>query len=156
MLRKLILILLFSVTLSSCNSNMSPEEEIKEYLTRVENHFEDRQATKLKKYISEEYLDDYGNTKSDVIRFAAGYILRRPTIYISSNIKEMIISENNNKARVKIDVAVSTTPLDNNDIRLTQGEFHRFIITLERTKGWQLHSLQWQKTTIDEYLDDTT
>jgi len=131
---------------------MSPEEEIQEYIASVENQFENRQAGKLKKYISEEYLDDYGYTKKDVIRFAAGYILRRPIIHINTKITELEIFEDTNKALVQVDVAVSNKPLKENDIRLLQGEFHRLLIHLEKTKEWQLRSLKWQKAAVDEYL----
>lgn len=155
MLKKLLLIPLFAILVSSCHSEISPEDEIREYVASIEKHFENRQAGKLKGYISEEYFDDYGYTKKDVIRFAAGYVLRRPTIHIRTKISELVIFENNNKAQFKVDVAVSKKPLDDYDIRLLQGEFHRFLIQLEKTKEWQLLSLRWQKVTVDDYLDDT-
>lgn len=146
-----LLILLFSVI--SCTSQISPEEEIEEYIASVEKRFEDRHATKLKKYIADEYIDSKGYTKKDLVRFAAGYILRRPAIYITTNISELNIIDGN-KAQFKLDVSVSNFPTEDNDIRLVQGEFHRFFIDLEKTGKWQLRSLQWQKSTLDEYLDD--
>ncbi len=142
--------LVFSIV--SCNTSVSPEDRIKEYVGAVENHFEKRQASGLKKYISEGYRDDYGYTKKDLLRFAAGYILRRPIIHITSKAEEILILKDTKTAHVKIDVAVSSKPLTGTDIRLIQSEFHRFHLTLQRNKKWQLSSLQWQNITIDEYL----
>jgi hypothetical protein len=146
-------VLLFIVTVS-CSSSISPEEEITEYIYSIEEHFESRHAGKLKDFISEEYLDDYGYTKKEIIRFAAGYILRRPSIHIQTKIRDIVYSESTSKAQVELQVAVSTEPLDDKDIRLAQGEFHNFIIHLERKKKWQLLSLRWQKATVDDYIGD--
>ncbi len=152
--KKFLLILLFAISMASCNSQMTPEEEIREYISSVGKHFTNRQARKLKQYISEIYHDNFGNTQKDILHFAAGYIFRHPSIHIESKITELVILADNNKAQVKMDVAVSKEPFDDNDIRLLQGEFHRFLLHLEKSKGWQLRSLQWQKITIDDYLND--
>lgn len=151
---KLISLILISIVTVSCSSTISPDEEIKEYIHSIEKHFENRRAGKLKNLISKEYLDDYGYTKKDIIRFAAGYILRRPTIHVQTEIKELFFFEDTSKAQVAVRVAVTTEPLDKNDIRLVQGEFHNFLIHLERKKEWQLVSLRWQKATADEFLSE--
>jgi hypothetical protein len=147
-------IISFAILVISCSSQLSPEDEIKEYITNVTGHFEERQALKLKGYISADYRDNHHYTRKDLLRFAAGYIFHHPAIHINSKIKELDFSEDNSKARVRIDTVVSAQPLNENDIRLSRGEVHRFLIDLGKTDEWQLLSLEWQKASIEDYLDD--
>ena len=146
-------ILLFALAAFSCSKDVPPDEQVRQYIGDIENHFEQRQATALKKYIAEEYRDGYGNTRKELLRFAAGYILHRPVIHVQTKIDEILIHESEATAEVKVNVAITSEPLAEGDIRQLQGEFHRFHITLHKNNNWQLHSLQWQNISIDEYLE---
>ena len=154
MFKNFILILFSAVFIAGCNPHMSPEEEIKELIANVENRFEKRQASKLKKYISEDYMDAHGYTKKNLIRFAAGYILRHPNIHVNTRIKNVSFPESDLNAQMELIVAVSNKPFKDTDLRLIQGDFHHFVVRLEKVKKWQIRSLKWQKTTFEDYLDN--
>ena len=148
----LLLSVLVAFLLLSCGGQQSPEEEIRAYFVAIEKHMEERNTGRLKKYISTAYSDRYNNTRQDLSRIAAGYLLRQPAIHLNHHIVAMEINESHNEANVTIDVLVSREPLAENDLRVLQGDFHRFAVILVKEDDWLLHSLVWQRLTGEDFM----
>lgn len=143
-----------ALTLTSCGGETTPEEEIREYLESIEKHVEERNAGRLSRYIADGYSDRYSYTKKDLPRIVAGYLLRQQqSVFIHHHIVAMELNESGIKAEVTVDVAVSKEELAKDDIRLLQGDFHRFAATLgKEDDDWLLQTLVWQSLAADKFM----
>lgn len=148
----LLLSLLIAVSFFSCGKDKSSEEEIREYFATIEKHMESRNAGRVKKHISDTYRDKYNHTKRDLIRIAAGYLIRHQSVHLRHHIVVMDLDENDTRANITIDVAVSQEPLSENDLRLLRADFHRFKVILEKEREWLLQSLVWQRLSANEFM----
>jgi len=151
----LLFFLLLVIAPVSCGTGAAPRQEIEEFVAEIEAHFEERRSAKLRHYISPDYRDTHNTTRKELLRIAAGYILRHPSIHILW--KKQSLSLDQNSAEATIAVAVSPTPLTEDDIRLAQAEFHRLGLHLLKEKGWfgddwLLRSLAWQRIDFDAFM----
>lgn len=151
----LLFFMLLVIAPVSCGTGAAPRQEIVEFITEIEAHFEERRSAKLRHYISPDYRDKHHTARKELLRIAAGYILRHPSIHIVWKMQSLSLQQSN--AEVTIVVAVSPTPLAEDDIRLAQGEFHRLRLHLHKEKGWigddwLLQSLAWQRIDFEEFM----
>lgn len=149
---RIIIVLLCALMISGCSDDSSPKEEIYNLINEVQERFEQRESGTLKRYIAEDYSDEYGYSNKDIVRFAAGYILRRQVIHLNTKIVEIQLSEGDTAANVDLIVAVSKKPLTEGDVRLVQAEFHRLTLKMVKNRKWLLQSLKWQQINLDAYL----
>lgn len=147
------MIFLASLALSSCGTDRSPEEEIKEMLVDIEKSFEQRTTGDLDEYVAESYQDPYGNTKRALRRIAAGYVLRNPSIHILSKISDISVNQEATLAKVTVYAAVSSEELGAKDIRLLQTNAHLFQVSLRKSDDWLIHSIQWKRVKPERFVE---
>lgn len=150
----LIVAFLFVVPIS-CGTGAAPRQQIEKYIAEVEGHFEKRRSAKLRHFISPDYRDEYTSSRKELLRIAAGYILRHPSIHIIWKMRSLSLEQDT--AEATIVVAVSPTAVSEDDIRLAQAEFHRLRLDLVKEEGWfgddwLLQSLGWQRIDFEEFM----
>ncbi len=151
----LTLLILILTLLCSCSEQLSPEEEVILYITKVEEEAESRDLSGIKKLISKSYNDKNKRTRKEILQIAASYFLRNKNINILTKIDSIQFSPTYDSASAIVYVAISRIDLPEDDIRLLQAEMHKFDINLEKSsKGWLLKSTEWRQTTAEEFLDN--
>ncbi len=150
LIRNCILVAFTIVFLSSCTEK-SPEEEIIEFIDNVAKHVENKSTGSLRKLIAEDYSDDNGFAKSEILRIAAGYFLRKQSINVLYKTEDIIINEEENYATITIYAAISDTELQKDDLRLLQAEFHKLVVRLKKDSDWQCTAIDWKPSNSDEF-----
>ena len=148
--RNCILVAFTLVFLGSC-AEKSPEEEIAEYIYNVAKHVENKSTGSLRKLIADDYLDDNGFSKSEILRIAAGYFLRKQSIHVLYKTEDTIINEEEKSATITIYAAISDTELQKADLRLLQAEFHKLVVSLRKDSDWLCTAIDWKVSNSDEF-----
>ncbi len=148
--RNCILVALTLVFLNSC-AEKSPDEEIAEYIDTVAKHVENKSTGGLRKLIADDYLDDSGFSKSEILRIAAGYFLRKQSIHVLYKTEDIIINEEDKSAIIAIYAAISDTELQKDELRLLQAEFHKLVVRLKKDSDWICTAIDWKVSNSDEF-----
>ncbi len=144
-------LVIVALCLLSCSADQSPEEEIVEFINDVQKQVEKKSISGLRKLISDGYSDNSGFAKSEILRIASGYFLRKKSISTVYTTTDVFIQGEGNIAELTVYAAVSDTQLEKDDVRLLQAEFHQFDIRVEKSTDWQLKSLKWQRSNSDDF-----
>ncbi len=150
LIRNCIVVAFSLVFLSSC-AEKSPEEEITEYIYNVAKHVENKSTGSLRKLIADDYADDNGFSKSEILRIAAGYFLRKQSIHVLYKTEDIIINEEEKRATFTIYAAISETELQKDDLRIIQAEFHKLAVRLEKDSDWLCTAIDWKVSNSDEF-----
>jgi len=140
--------------LISCTGTDNPVVEINEFIAAAEKNFERKDTGNLKKLISNNYHDSKNFSRQDIARIIAGYFLRRPSIYVLTNPREISLAGNQTTARLTLYVAVSREPLLETDLELVQAERYRLEVELQKEGGdWLLTSAALNSISANEFID---
>ncbi len=151
LLQNFFVVLLFLPLLFTCSGTLPPEEEIVIYLDEAVRLVEKKSISGLRKQIADNYVDDSGMQKSDILRIASGYFLRNQTLNVTYSLKNLQITENDHLATMTVYAAVSETKLTSDDPRLLQAKFHRLDLRLEKQDEWLLKSIIWRTSNYDDF-----
>ena len=147
-----IFILCISLPVFFSCSSIAPEDKLLPYIEEVIETATKKNARGLRKFISPDYADKQGRSQDDLIRIAAGYFFRSPSIHIRYRTAPPQFSDDYRHVELTIITAHSTNAIKN-DFDLTKAYFHRFQIQLQHESEWLLTHLEWHNASLDEYLD---
>lgn len=143
----------FFISLASCSSSPSPEEQIEEFISEVVKESESRDLRGLKKLISENYSDKNKRTRKEILQIAASHFIRNKNINILNRFESLIFSDDETTASLTVYAAISNFAIQEDDMKLLQADIHRFDIDLQKvSKRWLLSSAKWQRASIDDFL----
>ncbi len=103
------LLLLLALPALACGSE-SPEARIRQVIERGEQAAEARDVRDLAKLVSEEYRDQAGRTKADVLGVLRFYFLQAESVHILSKIRGIHVSDANH-AEAELLVAIAAKPI---------------------------------------------
>jgi hypothetical protein len=137
--------LLVVILLYACGQGDSPEEQVRQYVAAVEAAAEARSLGDLKGLIAEEYRDDQGRTRRDIVAIAARYLLANKNIHILTRIGELTFPAPE-RARLTVFAALTGQNVSDLDALLNmQADLYRFDLELHRADGkWRLDKGDWQ------------
>jgi hypothetical protein len=147
---------LFLITvslLSGCSDEpLSPEEEVRLYLKSFEIAVEERSLGQVKELIAEDYRDESGRVRREIVRIAAGYLLRNKSIHLLTQVDRIDILDEE-RARASLFVAMAGSPIASADYLLSlRADLHRFEVELERRdEGWRLTSARWRRAQAQDF-----
>ena len=137
---------------AACSSSQTPEEEIEEYVQKAENYFEDKDAGDLKKLIAGDYQDTRNLTRQDIRRILAGYFMRNQKTFILSNMDELSFSNEDTTADFRLFAALSSQPLEENDLQLLDASCYLLNGTLRKNGKWLLTTAELKRIPLDEFV----
>lgn len=150
---KYILIAFISLLLSGCGGGDSPEDQIRKFIAAGEQAAESRSIGGIKDLISEQYADERGRTRGDIVAVAMRYFLANKKIHLLTRIKEVnILSEK--KALVLLYVAMSGQDVQGSDSLMNvQADLYRFDLELIlEGKEWLIIRADWNSAIRDDFF----
>ena len=142
--RRLLALLLFILP-AACGPGDSPEEQVRQYVAAAEAAAETRSLSDLKELIAEQYQDDQGQTRRDVVAIAARYLYANKNIHVLTRIEGLAFPAPE-QARLTVYAALTGQNVSDLDALLNmQADLYRFDLELRRTDGeWQLLRADWR------------
>ncbi|MDX2465316.1 MAG: hypothetical protein QNK31_12490 [Porticoccus sp.] len=136
--------------LSGCGERLSPEDQVRKYLTTVVAAVEARDVLAVREVVSDNYKDDASRTRQNLLRLVTGYFLRHKNIYLFSQVEEISFPEVG-QSRVKILVAMAGSPMTGSEALLDfKADLYEFDLTLQQEGDvWHLTKARWQWAAID-------
>ncbi len=141
--------------LSGCSSGNSPEDRVKQFLATAEVAIEQGKLGKVREMIADDYNDENGRTKKELLNYIAYQVLRKQAIHLYTSTKS-ITFETAETGRVEMFVAMSGAPADSKRILLDlQADIYRFEITLRgKDSTWEVTSASWEPAMLDELFPE--
>lgn len=146
------IILLASLLVAACdNKTTSPEDEIRQFINSGIAAAEQRNTGDLSGMIQENYSDQKGYDKKQLIGLIRIYFLRNKSIYLFSKIKDIQLSGNQN-AKVELYVAMAGQQIS--DITLLsnyRASIYYFELQLIKPDDeWLLEQARWKRATATD------
>jgi hypothetical protein len=140
-----IIVLLLLILPAACGPGDSPEEQVRQYVAAAEAAVEGRNLGDLKELIAEQYQDDQGRTRRDIVAIAARYLYANKNIHVLTRIEGLVFPEPE-EARLTVYAALTGQNVSDLDALLNmQADLYRFDLELGRTDGeWQLRRADWR------------
>ncbi|MHB8789371.1 MAG: hypothetical protein ACYDBT_05770 [Desulfobulbaceae bacterium] len=129
----------------ACGPGDSPEEQVRQYVAAAEAAVEGRNLGDLKELIAEQYQDDQGRTRRDIVAIAARYLYANKNIHVLTRIEGLVFPAPE-QARLTVYAALTGQNVSDLDALLNmQADLYRFDLELRRTDGeWQLRLADWR------------
>lgn len=129
---------------SGCSDNVTPEEEIRALVREAEIAAEERQVGDLGRLISNQYGDDRGNNKDELLRMLRLQMIRNQVIYLLVRTGEIKVVDETSASAV-VQVAMAGGPLETfEDLGRLGAELYRFDLDLAKESGkWRIIRARW-------------
>ena len=133
----------------------SAEQQVRQLISQAEHRVEARDASGLKKLISDKYRDDRGLDQKGLLRLALGYFLGHQNIHLFTRIKEIHLT-GPEQAHVKLFAAATGKPVSSMDSLINiRAQLYLFELSLIKEDGdWQVNQARWRRAQINEMLND--
>lgn len=140
-----ILALLLFILPAACGPGDSPEEQVRQYVAAAEEAAEARNPGDLKELIAEQYQDDQGRTRRDIVAIAARYLYANKSIHVLTRIEGLVFPASE-QAQLTVYAALTGQNVSDLDALLNmQADLYRFDLELRRTDGeWRLLRADWR------------
>ena len=145
---------LFIVCLSftGCGNDESPEDQIRAYIAAGETAAESRDIGGIKDLIAEDYADEHGRTRRDIVAVAVRYFYANRDIHLLTRIKELTFLSDN-RAMLQLYVAMSGRDVDADSLLNVQADLYRFDLELLRDgKEWKLIRAEWHSAVRTDFF----
>lgn len=152
-LPKVCVLLLALFLLSACGPGDSPEEQVRQYVAAAEAAAETRNVGDLQELIAEQYQDDQGRTRGDIMAVAARYLYVNKNIHVLTRIEEASFPAPD-QARLAVYAALTGQNVSDLDALLNmQADLYRFDLELQQTEGeWQLVRADWRPARGEDFF----
>ena len=152
-LRTVLVLLLALLLLVACGQGDSPEEQSRQYVAAAEAAVEASDAGDLKELIAQQYQDDQGRTRRDIMAVAARYLLANKNIHVLTRIEDLRFPAPE-QARLAVYAALSGQNVSDLDALLNmQADLYRFDLELIKTEGkWQLVRADWRPAKGEDFF----
>lgn len=146
--------LVFSLLLGACSKNTdSPETQIRHYIEKAIQSVENREYSTLPDMIANNYRDQKGLNKQQILNTLKASSLRHKNIYLLSKINSIQLQQEN-RAFVVIDIAMTGSRInDISSLGNLAARTYRFELQLIKQDDWQLQQAFWRKIEIHEMLE---
>ncbi|MES9846559.1 MAG: hypothetical protein ABW162_12975 [Candidatus Sedimenticola sp. PURPLELP] len=151
-LQLILLLMPAALLLTGCGDEQSPEDRIREMLSAAETAAEERSLMDFQDFVAEDYKDEKGRIRSQVMRVAAGYFLRNKSIHILTQVGNIDLLDEN-RARVELFVGMTGQPAaDVEQLFSFRADLHRFDLQLEERDGrWKVVSARWRRANKTDF-----
>lgn len=138
-------ILCITFLLHACSgSEISREDEIKQYIEAGVKAAEDRSSSDLAELIDESYLDHKNLNKTQITKLARLYFFKHKNIYLFTKIDSIeFVTEN--QALVTLHVAMAGSVIsDASVLSSLRAKIYKFELELIKQEEWLLQRAKWE------------
>ncbi|MCP4492087.1 MAG: hypothetical protein GY820_32990 [Gammaproteobacteria bacterium] len=139
------------VLLQACsNSEISPEDEIRQYIESGVEAAETRNASDLADLIHNSYRDPRGYDRTQLEKLVKLYFFRHQNIHLFTKISEIDFLTPN-EAQVTLHVAMAgNVIIDASVLTSLRARVYRFELLLEKDEAWLLRQAQWHAAVVGD------
>jgi hypothetical protein len=134
-------------------SNETPEDQVRQYIKNAEKLVEENEIGKIKELIADNYNDEQGKSKKDIIAYLTYQLLTQRSIHLFTSIDTIDIPTEA-QAHATVFVAMTGQPIDNaSSLLQIRADIYRFNFTLQKIDNkWMLVSSTWQPALLDDLV----
>ena len=140
--------------LSACSDDVSPEDQVRQFLAKAVSAAEARDVLALRGLVSPSYSDASGRDRRAVVALATGYFLRKKNIHLFKKVSDIRFPAEE-QAKVALYIAMSGSSLTGNETLLNfKAGLYQFDLELLREGDeWLLQKAAWRRVSADELLN---
>ncbi len=144
-------IIVLLITLQACsNSEMSPEDEIRQYIETGVEAAEARNSDDLADLIHSSYRDPRAYDKTQIEKLARLYFFRHKNIHLFTKINEIDLLSSE-EAQVTMHVAMAGTVIsDASVLSSLRARIYKFELSLVKDEEWLLQEASWSPAAIGD------
>lgn len=144
-----ILLLLPGLILGGCTDELSPEDEIRQFLELAEQAAEARDASALGELIDKQYSDPKKLNHAQLTGLLRGYFLRNRNIHLFTQVNSIEFIQQNH-AHVVVHVAMTAQDVrQKEELGQLRASVYRLELSLVNTDGWKLAQARWEPSGLD-------
>jgi len=143
-----------ALLLAGCGGDETPEDRVRGYIERVTESAEARKWRSFDDYVADDYSDDRGLSKEDVLGIIGRYILSHKSIHILDRVASIDIDEAGN-ARAVVYAAMAGQPInDPKDLMQLTADVYRFEIDLQPGEDGVFRTRRgdWKPVSPEQFL----
>jgi hypothetical protein len=149
-----LLIAISAIALPACSSEPgSAEAQIRALLTEMEAAAEEKELRALKTVVAEQYADELGNDRRDIVQLLTYHFLRNQSIHLLTRVAAIELPEPG-RASATVYVAMAGRPIpDAAALTQLRANLYHFEFSLEAVgKNWQVTSAAWRPAEGRDFL----
>ena len=137
---------------SACSQTEdSSEAQIRAYITAGETAAKERNPLEIKSLIAEDYRDELGRNRQNLVSLATGYLLRNKNIHTLTHIRQLTFPQPDRAELVLAAGFAGEQVSDMETLLSLQATIYLFNLTLAKKDGdWQLASASWRRATSED------
>jgi len=137
-----------ALLMQACSDDLSPEDEIRQYIEKGVQAGEDRSADDLSELIHPDYIDHKGYNRTQLGKLLRVYFFRHKNIHLFTRIDEIeMLGEN--RAIAHLHVAMAGTVIsDVTALSSLSARIYRFELQLVKQEQWLLGYARWAPASI--------
>jgi hypothetical protein len=140
--------------LTACGGEPTPEERVQVYIDKVTASAEARKWRSFEDYVADEYADDRGLSKKDVLAVVARYILGNKQIHILERTAAIRI-DNPRHAHAVVYAAMAGQPISGaGDLAHITADVYRFDVDLAASEDGVFRVIrgEWKPVSPEQFL----
>ena len=144
----------FLLSLTFCRKNSgSPEARIVAQISRAETAAEKREPKVLKEMISDQYIDDEGNHKKQIVGLLTFRLLRNDDIHLLTRVRSVELT-GKDRASVQVFVAMAAGAIRGpSDLSRLQADLYRFDLLFALERGeWRVIRAAWRTAGLGDFV----
>ena len=147
----LVVLVVMLLVLQACSDNqMSPEDEIRQYIQNGMEAAESRDASNLSELVHPNYLDPKGYGRNQLEKLVKLYFFRHKNIHLFTKINEIDFLSPE-EAQVTMHVAMAGTIIsDVSVLPDLRARIYKFELTLVKDDSWLLQEASWSPAAIGD------
>jgi hypothetical protein len=148
---KTVFLLCLLVLLVACGGPAdSPEERIRSFIAAGEEAAESRSLEYFSESLAEQYSDDHGLTRKEMLRKLAGYFFRNQSIHVVSRVADINLLTDEH-AEVVIYVGMAGSPdVGFDQLKQLRADLYRVELELVLADQIQVSRASWRRSTPAE------
>ena len=146
-------VLLACGALVGCSAPLTPEQELREWVTSAARAAEEKEVGLLRDSVSDAYADDRGNDRRVIDRLLTYHLLRHGSVHAFVRIESLEL-ETPDAARLELLAALARVAIpDASALARLNADLWRIDLELRREDdSWRVVAATWHPATLGELL----
>lgn len=152
---RFVMIVPLVLLIAACSGpDESPESRIRTLIEEGVEAGEDRSLDFFREHIDQDYSDDHGNGKKEILRLLVGYYYRNRSIHLVSHIDEISIMDDG-QARAVVIVGMAGSPVEGFEQLLAlRADIYRLELNFKMDEDIRLIQAAWRRIEPESVFGD--